>query len=245
MKDFKDLEKDLTSREEEEERIRDYIDEYTDLEDYEKDDLVKNLDVKTIAAFEEAMDKVATEYDREKSKEEVLRNFVSEMNRQEKLVSLSTLVNGGYEDLDLDRETIVSLLENRQDYEDLKDIEIIERDKDSYIYDSSLFTRQYALTAVILEEGNILEAISERTRKDCKIYPRPVQVTALKLPPYAYTDEEISAALDKMKTMDEYSDIGTVSASNGGVCIYSSEFMSEKYARALCEDIEVERKKYQ
>lgn len=48
-----------------------------------------------------------------------------------------------------------------------------------------------------------------------------------------------------MKLDNRYSDIGTVTASNGGVCLYSSEYMSEKYAQALCEEIEVEWKKQQ
>ena len=38
----------------------------------------------------------------------------------------------------------------------------------------------------------------------------------------------------------EYEDIGVVQASNGAQAFYSSKYLSERYARALLESIEVE-----
>lgn len=235
----------IKSRNQEEEYIREYISENTDLDQNESEELIKNLDIKTIEAFEEAMEKVAEEYERERSNPEILREYIQGQNSREQLVSINKITNEEIEELELEKEEIKEILNNFENYQELEGVEIIKREKDSYLYDTSLWTRQYALTAVILEEGNILEAIAERTRKDCKIYPRPVQVTALKLPPYAYTDDEIYGALEKMKADQNYSDIDTVTASNGGICIYSKDHMSEKYAKSLCEEIEVERKKYQ
>ncbi|MGI6278925.1 MAG: hypothetical protein ACOYJ8_03940, partial [Patescibacteria group bacterium] len=58
------LNKKFDSRKEEEKVIKEYINMYSDIDDEESEELIENLDVKTIKAFEEAMEKVATEYDR-------------------------------------------------------------------------------------------------------------------------------------------------------------------------------------
>ncbi len=243
MKEYKNFNKTINSRLEEEREIKSYIDKYSDISPVESEELSKNLDFKTIEAFEEAMDKVAQEYDREKSKGEILVESIRKLNKKEEVATIEKLLSD--ESLNLNREEIEKYIFNKDIYEDLETIEIIKGKKGLYIFDSTLWTRQFAMTAVILEEKDILEAIAQRTRKDCKIYPRPLQVSALKNPPYTYSDEEIFKALDKMSSDENYKDIKTVKASNEGVCIYSEEHMSEKYAKALCEELEVLWKKQQ
>lgn len=237
------LNKEFHSRDEEKEVIKQYIKEYSDIDSHESEELVENLDIKTIKAFEEAMDRVATEYEREKTKGEILINYIRKLNYKEEIVSLKELRESLPEELN--EEDIDHLIENIEDFPELENLVLLKSSRDIYLYDSTLWTGQYANTAVLLKEKDILEAIAQRARIDCKIYPRPLQVSALKETPYSYGEEEIFSAIDKMKLEDKYSDINTVSASNGGVCIYSSEYMSERYAKALCEDLEVEWKKQQ
>ncbi len=237
------LNKEFHSRTEEEEVIKEYIKEYSDVGFEESEELVENLDVKTIKAFEDAMDKVATEYEREKTKGEILMNYIRDCNYSEELVSLKEIKQNPPSGLE--EQEISELIENIEEIPELENLVVMERKKDIYLYDSTLWTGQYANTAVLLKEKDILEAIAQRTRIDCKIYPRPLQVSALIEPPYNYTEEEIMGAIAKMKFDNNYSDIDTVSASNGGVCIYSSEHMSKQYAEALCEELEVEWKKQQ
>ncbi|NLW42999.1 MAG: hypothetical protein GXY89_07690 [Tissierellia bacterium] len=237
------LNKKFDSRKEEEKVIKEYINMYSDIDDEESEELIENLDVKTIKAFEEAMEKVATEYDREKTDSEILINYIRRKNNLEEIVSMAELKLNPPEGLN--KEKIDVLFQNSGDFIELENLEIIETKKDLYLYDSTLWTGQYAATAVLLKEKDILEAIAQRTRRDCKIYPRPLQISALKDIPYNYSEDEILGAIARMKLDNRYSDIGTVTASNGGVCLYSSEYMSEKYAQALCEEIEVEWKKQQ
>lgn len=243
MKDILDKNIEIKSRQEEEELIRKYILENTDIDEKEAEDLIKNLDIKTIAAFEEAMDQVAYEHDREKSKAELFLAYVQEENKKEKIVALSKAMKNPPENLTA--EDLEELVKNIDTYPELDNLDIITTEKDSYLYDILLWTGQYASTAVILEEKDTLKAIGTRTRKDCKIYPRPLPITALFQPPYNYTLEEIEKALEKMENEEDYQDIKTVTASNGGVCIYSTDFMSEKYARSLCQYLEVESKEHQ
>lgn len=231
------------SRAEEEEQIKKYIEENTDLNDEEAKELMHNLDLRTIAAFEEAMDKVAAEYEREMSQAEILYEYIREKNLREKLGKKSDLIKNPPQGLG--SEEVKEILNNIDAYEDLDNLDIIETDKDIYYYDILLWTGQYADTAVILEEKDINKAIATRARRDCKIYPRPLQFTALFEPPYSYKEEEIERALKAMEADENYQDIKVVQASNGGKCIYSTDEMSEKYAKSLCEYIEVESKQYQ
>lgn len=239
-----DQEKNLPqTRAEEEAEIKKYIEENTDLNDEEAAELMQNLDLRTIAAFEEAMDKVAVEYERERSQAEILYEYIREKNLREKLGKKSDLIKNPPQGLS--SEEVAEILENIDAYGDLDNLDIIETDKDIYYYDILLWTGQYADTAIILEEKDINKAIATRARRDCKIYPRPLQVTALYDPPYNYKEEEILRALKVMEADENYQDIKVVQASNGGKCIYSTDEMSEKYAKSLCEYLEVESKEYQ
>lgn len=85
------LNKKFDSRKEEEKVIKEYINMYSDIDDEESEELIENLDVKTIKAFEEAMEKVATEYDREKTDSEILINYIRRKNNLEEIVSMAEL----------------------------------------------------------------------------------------------------------------------------------------------------------
>ncbi len=224
-------------------KVREYIEQNGDLTEEEAIIAEGALDEKTIAAFEAALEKVAQEHDREKSSAEIVANHIVDTNREERLVKLSEMCENPPEGMSA--EELGEVLDNFSNLEELEHFVRIDRDSDSYFYSSIIFTEQFAMTMVLIEEKNILEIIANRTRVDCKIYPRPVQISALKNAPYFFSEEEIFGALDKMKTDARYDDMGTVEASNGGVCIYSSLHMSEKYAKSLCEYVEVEWKKNQ
>lgn len=223
--------------------VENYISEVLDLTEEEAKLAANSLSMNTINAFEEALDKVATEAKREKTDAEVFCDYIVSENMKEKLVSLKAMLRQNPEGLT--DEMIQNFSNNLGEYEELIHIVRIDKKKDSYFYSSALWTAQFAETLALLEEKDILEAIAARTRKDCKIYPRPVRIVTLKDSPYNFTDDEILGAVARMSLDERYEDIKTVSASNGGICIYSTEHMSEKYARSLCEYIEVEWKKNQ
>ena len=45
-----------------------------------------------------------------------------------------------------------------------------------------------------------------------------------------------------MEKLEEYADIGVVTASNGGKGFYSTQFVSRGYAQGLIEQVEVEER---
>ena len=124
----------------------------------------------------------------------------------------------------------------------LERISFVQGQKDLYYFDQQMMTRHFAEIDSMLEDKDILYTIATVARSDCKLYPRPTQFSKLRKYPFFFTEDEILGAVARMKFDDRYSDIDTVTASNGAMGIYSSQFMSKKYARALIEQVEVEER---
>lgn len=202
-------------------------------------ELENNIDPLTLKAFEEALLKVEAEQKRVKSKAEILMNYINSTNRQNLLVEHNSMIftppNG------IDKNEIIELLEKKSDFNELENLVALKTEEKLFYYNSLIFTERFATVQSLIQSKNILKTIATITRKDCKSYPRPTRVKTFTDFPYYYTEDEVLGAIARM-TMDEnYQDIGTVKASNGNVCVYSSLHMSERYAQALCEEIEVER----
>ena len=122
----------------------------------------------------------------------------------------------------------------------LENISFVQGQKDLYYFDQQMMTRHFAEIDSMLEDKDILYTIATVARSDCKLYPRPTQFSKLRKYPFFFSEDEILGAVARMKSDDRYSDIDTVTASNGAMGIYSTQFMSKKYARALIEQVEVE-----
>ncbi|WP_071434536.1 hypothetical protein [Angelakisella massiliensis] len=122
----------------------------------------------------------------------------------------------------------------------LENISFVQGQKDLYYFDQQMMTRHFAEIDSMLEDKDILYTIATVARSDCKLYPRPTQFSKLRKYPFFFSEDEILGAVARMKFDDRYSDIDTVTASNGAMGIYSTQFMSKKYARALIEQVEVE-----
>lgn len=123
---------------------------------------------------------------------------------------------------------------------ELQNIADIQGKKDTYYYEATLMTRHYAELDTMIQEKDLLYTIASITRSDCKLYPRPTQFSKLEDTPFRFTRDELLGAAARMTFEKEYEDIGVVQASNGAQAFYSSKYLSERYARALLESIEVE-----
>lgn len=119
-------------------------------------------------------------------------------------------------------------------------IQAVAGKKDTYLYDGEMMTKHYAELDALLEDKDILRTIATVTRSDSKLYPRPTQFSKLMNTPFRFSEDEILGAIARMKAEEEYQDIGVVVASNGKKALFSSLYLSERYARSLIEAIEVE-----
>lgn len=122
----------------------------------------------------------------------------------------------------------------------LANIQAVAGKKDTYLYDGEIMTKHYAELDALLEDKDILRTIATVTRSDSKLYPRPTQFSKLMNTPFRFSEDEILGAVARMKGEEEYQDIGMVTASNGKRALFSSQHLSERYARSLIEAIEVE-----
>ena len=126
----------------------------------------------------------------------------------------------------------------------LQDIAWVKGKKDTYYYHGGIMPRQYAELSALLEDKDILATISSVARSDSQLYPRPTQFSKLRTIPFFFTQDEILGAAARMKDEEQYKDIGVVTASNGNSAFYSSQYISERYARSLLEMIEVDEYLY-
>lgn len=124
----------------------------------------------------------------------------------------------------------------------LEHIAFIQGKKDLYFYETTLMTAHFAELDSLIMDKDILRTIATVTRSDCKLYPRPTQFSKLRTYPFYFSEDEIEGAAARMEKLEEYADIGVVTASNGGKGFYSTRFVSRGYAQGLIEAAEVEEK---
>jgi hypothetical protein len=103
-------------------------------------------------------------------------------------------------------------------------------------------TAHFAELDSLIMDKDILRTIATVTRSDCKLYPRPTQFSKLMGYPFYFSEDEIEGAAARMEKLEEYADIGVVTASNGGKGFYSTQFISRGYAQGLIESVEVEER---
>lgn len=124
----------------------------------------------------------------------------------------------------------------------LEHIAFIQGKKDLYFYETTLMTAHFAELDSLIMDKDILRTIATVTRSDCKLYPRPTQFSKLRAYPFYFSEDEIEGAAARMEKLEEYADIGVVTASNGGKGFYSTQYVSRAYAQGLIEAAEVEER---
>ena len=136
-------------------------------------------------------------------------------------------------------------VDQEQACEELKDIVRVKGKKDSYYFDASIMTPEFARVQALIEDKDMLATIAEVTRHDSSLYPRPAPFSKFSGYPFRFSLDEIEGAAARMQLSEEYKDIGVVEASNGAKAFYSSQSLSKNYARALFQDIEVDSREWQ
>ncbi len=207
-------------------------------EDIELEKIKANIPDATLRAFEEALDKVEAEMNRKKSLAEILMNYINGENKKNAVVAHSLLLLKP--PTGITKDEILQLIKNKDDYEELKNLVAIKTEQNLFYYNDTVFTERFATVQSLIQSKDILATIASTVRHDCKTYPKPTLVSTFINFPYFYSKDEVLGALARMKALEEYSDIDTVTASNGNVAIFSSEHMSKKYAQSLAEWYEVE-----
>lgn len=161
----------------------------------------------------------------EKTLAEVLADFIRERTRGSLLTARSFLAQ--------EEEDIDALLEQMAQEESCQDIAMIQGKKDVYFYASELMTANYARIAMLVEEKDMPRTIAEMVRFNCKTYPSATPEAYFTRSPYYMTQPQIDRALREIAREAQYADIKRVNAFNGAPYLYSSQYFSDKYGKAM------------
>lgn len=124
--------------------------------------------------------------------------------------------------------------------EKYNDISSIVGTKCTYYYSEESMTKSYAKTLSLITDKDIYRLFAEVIRKDSKVYKRTTNPNFFINEPYKLTKLQIADISNKIHLKQEYSDIKTVTASNNVINFYSEQYLSQRYAKSLCEWQEVE-----
>ncbi len=202
--------------------LLDYLDSLPDDDD---------LDEKKADDLEEVnLEEDKVEEEEAKTKWELLAEFIRIRSGAANLTSKTSLLE---EDQDID-ETLKQLSED----ENCKDIKSIKGDKDIYYYSQDHMSDNYAMIALLVDEKDVAKTIAEMVRWNSKTYPCPTPRYYFSNSPYFLTEPQIERALKKISTSEDYKDICELETNNKVKYLYSTQTMSEKYARSLAETVE-------
>ena len=124
--------------------------------------------------------------------------------------------------------------------EKYKDISSVVGTKSTYYYSQDSMTKSYATTMSLIVDKDLYRLFAEVIRKDSKVYKRTTNPNFFSEEPYNLTKLQIRDIEAKIHLKPEYSDIKTVTASNNVMNFYSEKYLSQRYAKSLCEWQEVE-----
>ena len=172
------------------------------------------------------------ETDEQLSQEEMLAEYIRERTRAVQLTPKKPLAE---EEPNLD-----VMLENMRSLESCKDIRSVKGQKDEYFYSDEIMANNYAMIAMLVLEKNIARTVAHMVRFNCKTYPSPTPLYHFMRSPYNYTKPQLEQALRVLKADKDTQDIKTVVAFNDVLYMYSTDIMSERYAKALADGNETE-----
>lgn len=118
---------------------------------------------------------------------------------------------------------------------DCRHIAVLVGQHSYYLYDTDAMAETFAHWAFLAAEDNPLATFVDCVREEGRTYPRPLDASDLKNPPFRMTDEQIADTWEKVRTSGEYPDIQRTTASNGDVYYYSTLYMKEALATSLAE----------
>lgn len=163
----------------------------------------------------------------EKKPGEVLAEYIRERSRAAHLTPRGPLEE--------EEPQLEELLTEMRSLESCADIRSVKGSKDEYFYSEEIMANNYAMIAMLVYEKNLPHTVAHMVRFNCKTYPSPTPLYHFMRSPYNYTQPQLEQALRMIKSGKDTQDIKTVEAFNGVLYMYSTEIMSERYAKALAD----------
>ena len=110
-----------------------------------------------------------------------------------------------------------------------------------YLYSTDRMTDAYARWAFLAREDDRVLTFVECVRDESRKYPRPMEASSLTNEPFKLSAEEIDELWQTVRDSGAYPDLDTLTASNGDVYYFSTNYLTPAYAASLAEWNSVER----
>lgn len=110
-----------------------------------------------------------------------------------------------------------------------------------YLYSTDRMTDAYARWAFLAREDDRVLTFVECVRDESRKYPRPMEASSLTNEPFKLSAEEIDELWQTVRDSGAYPDLETLTASNGDVYYFSTNYLTPAYAASLAEWNSVER----
>jgi len=115
-----------------------------------------------------------------------------------------------------------------------------ERSGEEFLHSTTYLVVPYARLLLRTQADDPVFLIASTVRDNSEIYPRATPVTFFELDPFNLPLDEVFAHLTVLSSLEEYSDIKTVTVSNGMVCLYSDRYLTEPRALSMAQWVEVD-----
>ena len=142
--------------------------------------------------------------------------------------------------LEAEEPQLEEMLAEIHSLESCADIKSVQGSKDEYFSSDEIMANNYAMIAMLVLEKNLARTVAHMVRFNCKTYPSPTPLYHFMRSPYNYTKTQLEQALRVLKADKDTQDIRTVESFNGVLYMYSTDIMSERYAKALADGNETE-----
>ena len=124
------------------------------------------------------------------------------------------------------------------------DIVVLVGKRSYYLYSTERMTDVYARWAFLSREDDRVLTFVECVREESRTYPRPMEAASFANDPFNLAADEVAALWETVRDSGAYPDLDTVTASNGDVYYFSTEYLKPAYAASLAEWNSVERAMY-
>ena len=158
---------------------------------------------------------------------ELLAEYIRQRSRAAQLTARKAL--------EAEEPQLDEMLAELRGLESCADIRSVQGGKDEYFYSEEIMANNYAMIAMLVLEKDLARTVAHMVRFNCRTYPSPTPLYHFMRSPYNYTKSQLEQALRVLKAGKDTQDIKTVVAFNDVLYMYSTDVMSERYAKALAD----------
>ena len=107
--------------------------------------------------------------------------------------------------------------------------------KDTYYYSSANMSDNYAMIAQLIEDKDLCVMFAEMVRFNARIYPSATPLKYFQRSPYGLAPEVIEQTWKAMQENPEYADIEELTNNQNERFLFSTQYLTRRYAKAISD----------